>query len=624
MASRLPPIARWSPPISSATTRPGLDSIYRDGSVASGLRDTYAHAFAMFATAHYFRLTGDRGALDLADRTWAYLDAHLAVPAGGFADAAPRPDAIRRQNPHMHLLEAAMWLFDASGERKYLDRAQKIAGLFRTAFLDRATGSVIEYLDDALSPAQGDPGAIREPGHHYEWAWLLEWLAQAGGAAADDSADRIIRHAEFVGWSGDGLIFDEVYADGRVCGPGFRLWPLTEAIKAHAVWRNAETGARAARLARIVAALRTKFLASAVPGGWIDRYAASGNRAVEFMPASSLYHLFCAYSQLDRLVSGKGLAGQAGGLNARVARTSTAACPQQHRTAQMRAQRTKVHRSSPSRLRRATTCASSTRCTAAWCVSTARCASSSHSRIWTPTSIARIPYEILSLADLDDDRLWGMAERYNITEFNTSIKPYVFAQLMDRYPGEPILYFDPDIFVVSRLREIEQAFENGADAVLTPHLIDPLDHPLSRDEDLLKYGIYNFGFVGLRACPEAAKLAAWWCDRMENRCLIDFPNGLFVDQKLGDFVPAYLVERLCAATSRLQRRLLEPAGPAGAPRRRPLDLQRARPAVCAFFRRRHPESGDLLAPRSELPSHRRRRSRPSTRTLSRRRRAGRT
>ncbi|MCC2113967.1 MAG: hypothetical protein KDJ16_18170, partial [Hyphomicrobiales bacterium] len=58
-------------------------------------------------------------------------------------------------------------------------------------------------------------------------------------------------------------------------------------------------------LARTVVALRTKFLAPAVSGGWIDRYAANGARAVEFMPASSLYHLFCAYSQLDRLVSGK-------------------------------------------------------------------------------------------------------------------------------------------------------------------------------------------------------------------------------------------------------------------------------------------------------------------------------
>ncbi|MCB1533210.1 MAG: AGE family epimerase/isomerase [Rhodoblastus sp.] len=280
-------------------------SIHRDGSVASDVRDTYAHAFAMFATAHYFRLTGDRAALDLADRTWAYLDAHLALPAGGFADAAPRPDAIRRQNPHMHLLEAAMWLFDASGERRYLDRAQKIAALFRNAFLDRKTGSVIEYFDDTLAPAQGDAGAIREPGHHYEWAWLLEWMAQASGAAADDSAGRIIRHADAFGWSSDGFIFDEVFADGRVRAPGFRLWPLTEAIKARAVWPHADSAARAARLARTVVALRTKFLAPAVSGGWIDRYAANGARAVEFMPASSLYHLFCAYSQLDRLVSGK-------------------------------------------------------------------------------------------------------------------------------------------------------------------------------------------------------------------------------------------------------------------------------------------------------------------------------
>jgi len=149
-------------------------------------------------------------------------------------------------------------------------------------------------------------------------------------------------------------------------------------------------------------------------------------------------------------------------------------------------------------------------------------------------------YNILDLESLEDDRVWGMAERYNVTEFNTSIKPIVFQRLIERHPGQPIFYFDPDIMVLSPIEEAITALRNGAQAVMTPHILDPIDHPWFQDQSMLRYGVYNLGFLGLRGTPEAAAAMRWWADRLEHSCGIDLANGLFVDQKWADLLPSLL------------------------------------------------------------------------------------
>jgi hypothetical protein len=150
------------------------------------------------------------------------------------------------------------------------------------------------------------------------------------------------------------------------------------------------------------------------------------------------------------------------------------------------------------------------------------------------------PFEILPLGDLDVPRLPDMLERYNITELNTSLKPFVFAFLFDRFPGRPVLYLDPDILVVSRMAELEQALDEGADCVLTPHLCEPAEFAEMHDGRMLQYGIYNLGFCALRDTPETRRVVAWWGRRLEQLCIIDLPNGLFVDQKWADLLPAFL------------------------------------------------------------------------------------
>lgn len=149
-------------------------------------------------------------------------------------------------------------------------------------------------------------------------------------------------------------------------------------------------------------------------------------------------------------------------------------------------------------------------------------------------------FELLNLASLLEPRVWAMAERYNVTEFNTSIKPFVFERLIEKHPEAVICYFDPDIMLVSPIVEVIETLRNGAQAVMTPHILDPIDDPWFRDQQMLKFGVYNLGFLGVRGTPAVADAMHWWGDRLEHQCVDDLPNGLFVDQKWADLLPSFL------------------------------------------------------------------------------------
>ncbi len=157
---------------------------------------------------------------------------------------------------------------------------------------------------------------------------------------------------------------------------------------------------------------------------------------------------------------------------------------------------------------------------------------------------AELGFEVIDLPGLRDMRVWGMAERYNITELCTAIKPLLFRRLMARHPGHAILYLDPDIYVTGPLQEVHDAFQAGAQVVLTPHVLEPGSRPeLFPNDTPLRFGIYNLGFLGIRDTAETRRLMAWWADRLERECVIDVPRGLFVDQKWADLFPA-LIDRV--------------------------------------------------------------------------------
>jgi mannose-6-phosphate isomerase len=277
-------------------------SIDARGRIASAARDAYAHAFVLFAVSWLHRLNGDPKLLELADKTNAFIKARLVdAHHGGVFDAHPVVSREKRQNPLMHLLEAYLSLERAAPGRGYLEDARELVDLFKSRLFSSTQGVLLEYFGEDWSlhadPAKAD---VFEPGHHFEWVWLLREYQELSGESLGGWSDRLYEVARDRGISADGLVYDELGADMSVRKRSHRVWPHTEAIKAAAA-RHAGGDAEALPFARSMAGgLLAHFLDRPFAGGWADHIDAEQVPLADYVPASSLYHLFFAAAEAAR------------------------------------------------------------------------------------------------------------------------------------------------------------------------------------------------------------------------------------------------------------------------------------------------------------------------------------
>ena len=277
-------------------------SIRRDGTVADTRRDLYTHAFVLLAIASYVEATGRREALALADETLAFIERHMAAPeGGGFVEELPPNGGVRRQNPHMHLFEGLLALWECSRQERHLARTTQLFDLFATRFF-RDPGVVGEYFTADLRPADGLVGRIVEPGHHHEWVWLLRRFEEASGRSVQAYVDALYGHADRYGFDEAGMIVGELLIDGTPRAGVRRIWPVAEAIKANLVEARLGRTQGEGRAAALAVLLRDRFLTLDPPGGWLDRLDHNGCCVSEYMPASTLYHLLGAIDELSRVV----------------------------------------------------------------------------------------------------------------------------------------------------------------------------------------------------------------------------------------------------------------------------------------------------------------------------------
>ncbi|MGC5704160.1 glycosyltransferase [Pseudomonas sp. NFXW11] len=153
---------------------------------------------------------------------------------------------------------------------------------------------------------------------------------------------------------------------------------------------------------------------------------------------------------------------------------------------------------------------------------------------------AKEPFEFIFLEDLNLPNLSDMAARYNITEFNTAVKPFAFTHLLKNFGFGSVVYLDPDLYFVNKMEELDLLLHDGAEAVLTPHILQPAENDEVHDGKMLLFGIYNLGFLALRNTPAVLTFLAWWGRRLERDCVIRLEEGLFVDQKWADLLPAFV------------------------------------------------------------------------------------
>lgn len=272
------------------------------GRVLDPTPDLYDHAFALFALGWFYRASGDPGALDWSLRTLDFLDRHMRHPGGvGFLTVKPE-SGPRQQNPHMHLLEAALINLNVSGETRFRALADEIVDLFDNCFYDTATQTLAENFNSDWSRAAGLAGRTTEPGHQFEWAWILAGYQRATGRDMSASVRGLVTFAETHGVDRTtGITFNSVRDDGAPLDRGSRVWPNSERIQAAVAMFELDGRDPRPIFEQSGRLLLDRFLAHVPSGTWIDAIDADGRPQSDKVPASTLYHLVIAFAEMLRV-----------------------------------------------------------------------------------------------------------------------------------------------------------------------------------------------------------------------------------------------------------------------------------------------------------------------------------
>ncbi|MDK1493451.1 mannose-6-phosphate isomerase Pmi [Sinorhizobium sp. 7-81] len=278
-----------------------------DGQVTDPSFDLYNQAFALLAFAYLAEVFPERRG-EMAERSndlRRKLEAHCKHPIAGFEEDNP-PRLPLGSNPHMHLFEACLASETVEGFDKmaWANLADEIAHLAMDHFIDAETGGLREFFDHEWAPFPGEKGRVVEPGHQFEWAWLLlRWAERRGSAEAIVKARRLFEIGEQHGICPKrDVAIMTLLDDFSVADPVARLWPQTEWLKAairFAALTEGEERQRYLSSAARAAAALDRFLQTPIRGLWRDKQQADGAFVEEPAPASSFYHIVCAIYELE-------------------------------------------------------------------------------------------------------------------------------------------------------------------------------------------------------------------------------------------------------------------------------------------------------------------------------------
>lgn len=261
--------------------------------------DLYDQAFVLLALAKQHELQPEGKARETARALMAALRQQLAHPQQGFEEARPRRLPLRA-NPHMHLLEALLAWVEAGVQDDFADTARGIVTLAVSRMIDPVSGSIAECFDGDWSPSGHAGEQAREPGHHFEWAYLLHRADALLGGNTEVAQRGLEKFAATFGVdSRRGVAVFSLQPDGRLLDARARLWAQTERLRLALLRLQGMEGSTAAE-AGVLEAFATlrRFLDVSRSGLWQEWMQEDGRFAPGPSPASSFYHLMSALGDL--------------------------------------------------------------------------------------------------------------------------------------------------------------------------------------------------------------------------------------------------------------------------------------------------------------------------------------
>ncbi|MFC7240187.1 AGE family epimerase/isomerase [Saliphagus sp. GCM10025317] len=228
----------------------GYDWVLDGYEATDRTRYCYGHAFVLLAgaRAHQAGIPGGRAelerAFDVLEERFYEAEHEL------YADrAAPDWDSLppyRGQNANMHACEALLAAYEATGEKRYLERAYTVADRFTREVTSTTDGLLWEHYNEAWEPdfAYNEDQPTHQfrppgyqPGHHAEWAKLLALLAEHRSEGwLLERARELFDAAVDLGWDDEhGGLYYTVQDDGEPIVADKYGWVHTEAIGASAL-----------------------------------------------------------------------------------------------------------------------------------------------------------------------------------------------------------------------------------------------------------------------------------------------------------------------------------------------------------------------------------------------------
>ena len=260
--------------------------------------DLYDQAFVLFALAAA-HAAGETAAETMAEHLLGRLHPHALA---GFRELEGE---TLKANQNMHLFEAFMAWSQVSGGTVWRALADRQAELALTRLIDPQTATLSEFFGPGWSAPDDPAQRLVEPGHQFEWAWLLlRWSLVAGRAQDLRAALQLIENAERSGVDTPrGVAMDAL--DGRLAPTerSARLWPQTERLKANLLAAEITGDAGCWAAAESASATLLRYLDTPTPGLWRDCIDETGAFIEGPVPASSFYHIVLAIQELDRVIA---------------------------------------------------------------------------------------------------------------------------------------------------------------------------------------------------------------------------------------------------------------------------------------------------------------------------------
>ncbi|MHC8404475.1 AGE family epimerase/isomerase [Pseudomonas sp. TMB3-21] len=263
-------------------------SIDPQGAPLDRRKDLYTHAFILFACAHYWDKVREPLVESVLNATLKVIAQRFATNDGLYEACLEQDwsslDTGPLQNPLMHLAEAFLATLSIRADAPV-----------QRALVELCTGMHQRFIDPQHDVLMEKPlGAVDnwfEPGHQFEWYYLLESSPLLRGSPLHTSLDRAFTFTEQLGVEeSSGAVRAMLTLDGQAKDATQRIWAQAEYLRALTLRANSD--------AAVIRQLQALLQHSLHARGWYECRDANGEVSRRDMPSTTPYHLATCYRGL--------------------------------------------------------------------------------------------------------------------------------------------------------------------------------------------------------------------------------------------------------------------------------------------------------------------------------------